>query len=142
MADTFQLEVATPERLLVDEQVTRAELPGANGYLGILAGHAPLMSALNPGVLTFEGGGSGQHVFAIGGGFVEVSDNHVRVLAEQAEPPDEIQVDRARKQLEEANRRLHEAKETYETGQALRAVQHAQARIDAAERRSGASSAH
>jgi F-type H+-transporting ATPase subunit epsilon len=134
MADTFQLQVATPDRLLVDEQVTLAEVPGANGYLGILAGHAPLMSALKPGVLTFEGGSRGQHVFAISGGFVEISDNHVRVLAEEAEPAGEIQVDKARQQLEEANRRLHEAKETRETEQALRAAQHAQARIDAAGR--------
>ncbi|HEX4750501.1 MAG TPA: ATP synthase F1 subunit epsilon [Bryobacteraceae bacterium] len=139
MADTFQLEVATPERLLVNEQVTLAEIPGANGYLGILAGHAPLMSALNPGVLTYEGGGGGPHVFAIGGGFVEVSDNHVRVLADEAEPANEIQVDKARLQLEEANRKLHDAKETFETEQALRAVQHAQARIDAAERNPGGS---
>ena len=46
MADTFQLEVATPERLLVDEQVTEAELPGKDGYMGVLPGHAPLLSAL------------------------------------------------------------------------------------------------
>ena len=54
MADTFQLEVATPERLLVDEQVTEAELPGEDGYMGILAGHAPLLSALGAGVLTYQ----------------------------------------------------------------------------------------
>ncbi len=84
MADTFQLEVATPERLVVDEQVAEAELPAENGYMGILAGHAPLMSAFVPGVLTYEGGG-GPHVLAIAGGFVEVSDNHVRVLADEAE---------------------------------------------------------
>jgi F-type H+-transporting ATPase subunit epsilon len=140
MADTFQLQVATPERLLVDEQVTLAEIPGANGYLGVLAGHAPLMSALIPGVLTYEGGG-GAHIYAIGGGFVEVSDNQVRVLADDAEAANEIQVDKARQQLEEANRKLDEAKETFETEQAIRAVQHAQARIDAAERRGSAATA-
>jgi F-type H+-transporting ATPase subunit epsilon len=133
MADTFQLEVATPERLLVDEQVTQAEVPGENGYLGILAGHAPLMSALGAGVLSYEGGG-GPHVLAIAGGFVEVSDNHVRVLADEAEAAQDIQVDKARQQLEEANRKLQEAKDTAESEAALRAVQRAQARIDAAER--------
>jgi F-type H+-transporting ATPase subunit epsilon len=133
MADTFQLEVATPERLLVNEQVTSAELPGENGYLGILAGHAPLISALGAGVLSYEGGG-GPHVLAIAGGFVEVSDNHVRVLADHAEPPEDIQVDKARQQLEEANRALHEAKETADSEAALHAAQHAQARIDASER--------
>ncbi len=133
MADTFQLEVATPERLLVDEQVTAAELPGLNGYMGILAGHAPLMSALGAGVLTYEGGG-GPHVLAIAGGFVEVSENHVRVLADEAETAQDIQVDKARQQLEQASRALHDAKETTEAESALRAFQHAQARIDTVER--------
>jgi F-type H+-transporting ATPase subunit epsilon len=133
MADTFQLEVATPERLIVDEQVTQAELPGLDGYLGILAGHAPLMSALGAGVLTYDGGG-GPHVLAIAGGFVEVSDNHVRVLADEAEAAQNIQIDEARRQLEEASRALQEAKETAESEEALRAVKRAQARIDAVER--------
>jgi F-type H+-transporting ATPase subunit epsilon len=84
MADTFQLEVATPEQLLVDEQVTEAELPGKDGYMGVLAGHAPLLSALGAGNLTYQGGG-GQHVLKIDGGFVEIFDNHVRVLADHAE---------------------------------------------------------
>jgi F-type H+-transporting ATPase subunit epsilon len=137
MADTFQLEVATPEQLLVNEPVTLAELPGLNGYMGILAGHAPLMSALGPGVLSYEGGG-GAHVYAISGGFVEVSENHVRVLADDAEAAEDIQVDKARQQLEQANRDLQQAKETADVESALRAVQHAQARIDAAERRTSA----
>jgi F-type H+-transporting ATPase subunit epsilon len=133
MADTFQLEVATPERLLVDEQVTQAELPGLNGYMGILAGHAPLMSALGAGVLSYEGGG-GPHVLAIAGGFVEVSDNHVRVLADEAEAAQDIQIDKARKDLDEASQALRQAKETADSEAALRAMQRAQARIDAVER--------
>jgi F-type H+-transporting ATPase subunit epsilon len=84
MADTFQLEVATPERLFVDEQATQAELPGKDGYMGILPGHAPLLSALGAGNLTFTAGGS-EKVLKIDGGFVEVFDNHVRVLADHAE---------------------------------------------------------
>jgi F-type H+-transporting ATPase subunit epsilon len=86
MADTtFQLEVATPEQLLVDEHVTEAELPGKDGYLGVLPGHAPLLSALGAGTLTYQSSG-GQHVLKIDGGFVEIFDNHVRVLADHAEP--------------------------------------------------------
>jgi F-type H+-transporting ATPase subunit epsilon len=85
MADnTFQLEVATPERLLVDAQVSEAELPGKDGYMGVLPGHAPLLSALGKGTLTYLEGGA-KHVFNIDGGFVEVFDNHVRVLADRAE---------------------------------------------------------
>jgi len=84
MADTFQLQVATPERLFVDEQVTWVELPGKEGYMGILAGHAPLLSILGAGVLTYSAGG-GDTRLKIEGGFVEVFDNHVRVLAEHAQ---------------------------------------------------------
>jgi F-type H+-transporting ATPase subunit epsilon len=85
MADTFQLRVAMPEKLVVDEQVTTAELPGKSGYMGILAGHAPLLSALGEGVLTYSSGG-GERKLKIDGGFVEVFDNKVSVLADHAEP--------------------------------------------------------
>lgn len=84
MADTFQLKVATPEKLVLDEQVTTAELPGKDGYMGILAGHAPLLSALGEGNLTYSSGG-GVTVIKIAGGFVEVFDNVVSVLADNAE---------------------------------------------------------
>ncbi len=85
MADTLHLEVATPERELIDEQVSSTEIPGEGGYMGILPGHAALLSALGEGTLTYEGGG-GPHKLAISGGFVEVFDDHVRVLADKAEP--------------------------------------------------------
>jgi F-type H+-transporting ATPase subunit epsilon len=84
-ANTFQLEVVTPERPVVDTQVTDAELPGKDGYMGILPGHAPLLSILGKGTLTYSESGS-KHVLDIDGGFVEVFDNHVRVLADKAEP--------------------------------------------------------
>ena len=85
MADTFQLEVATPERLFLDEQVSEAELPGKEGYMGILPGHAPLLSILGAGILTYKSG-AGEKKLKIEGGFVEVFENHVRVLADRAEP--------------------------------------------------------
>lgn len=84
MADTFQLEVATPERLFVDQQVSEAELPGKEGYMGILPGHAPLLSMLGEGILTYKSGG-GEQKLKIIGGFVEIFEDHVRVLADRAE---------------------------------------------------------
>ena len=84
-ANTFQLEVATPERLLVDAQVTEAELPGKDGYMGILPGHAPLITVLGHGTLAYSENGT-EKIINIEGGFVEVFDNHVRVLADKAEP--------------------------------------------------------
>jgi F-type H+-transporting ATPase subunit epsilon len=133
MADTFQLEVATPERLFVDEQVTQAELPGKEGYMGILPGHAPLLSALGAGVLTYKSGG-GEHVLAIDGGFVEIFENHVRVLADHAELAQEIQLDRARRELDQAMEAVKHAHDAPESEAALEDMKKAQARIDAAER--------
>ena len=135
MADTFQLETATPERLFVDEQVTEAELPGKEGYMGVLPGHAPLLSALGAGLLTYDGGSGGKQVLVIDGGFVEVFDNHVRVLADTAEYARDIQPDVARRELDEANEALKNAHDTRESEAALRAAQRAQARLDAAEHR-------
>lgn len=131
MADTLQLQVATPERQLVNEQVTQVELPGKSGYMGILAGHAPLLSALGGGVLTYEGGG-GPHKVAIAGGFVEVFENHVRVLADEATFPQDIQVDAARRDLDEANRALGRADSEQAAKDAMAAYERAQGRIDAA----------
>jgi F-type H+-transporting ATPase subunit epsilon len=136
MADTFQLEIATPERLFVDEQVASAELPGKNGYFGVLAGHAPLLSALGAGILSFEGGTGGKRVLVVDGGFVEVFENHVRVLADTAEYARDINTDAARRELDEANQKLKNAHETEESEAALRQVQRAQARLDAAARAS------
>jgi F-type H+-transporting ATPase subunit epsilon len=133
MADTFQLEVATPERLFVDEQVSAAELPGKEGYIGVLPGHAPLLSALAPGILTWSGGKSNE-VIVIDGGFVEVFEDHVRVLADSAEYARDIKADAARQALDEANQKLKEAHETADSESALLAVQRAQARLDASER--------
>ena len=135
MADTFQLEVATPERLLVDEQVTEAELPGQDGYMGVLAGHAPLLSALGAGVLTYQSGE--EHVLAIDGGFVEVFDNHVRVLADHAEFGRDIQAESARRQLDEALEAIQHANQQPDSDAALAALKKAQARVDAAERAGG-----
>ncbi len=140
MADTFQIDIATPERLFASEQVTEAEVPGKNGYMGILPGHAPLLSALGAGVLTISNGGNRQ-VFAIDGGFVEVFDNQVRVLADHAEPAAEIQVDTARRELDEANNALKQVHDAAESEKAVRAMQKAQARIDAAER-AGSTASH
>ncbi len=133
MADTFQLKVATPERLFVDEQVTEAELPGKEGYMGVLPGHAPLLSALGAGVLSYNGGSKGKQVLMVDGGFVEVFDNNLRVLADSAEYAQDIDANAARRELEQANEALKKAHEAADSEPALRAIQRAQARLDAAE---------
>jgi F-type H+-transporting ATPase subunit epsilon len=95
MADSLDLIVVTPERQLVHEQVGEVQLPGKEGYMGILPGHAPLLSELKTGALTYLMAGR-RHTVAVHGGFLEVLEDHVRVLADAAERAEEINVERAR----------------------------------------------
>jgi F-type H+-transporting ATPase subunit epsilon len=133
MADTLHLQVATPERQLVDEQVQRVEIPGKNGYLGILPEHAPLLSELGAGVLTYSSG-SQDKLLAIEGGFLEVLNNEVHVLAERAEFGAEIDFEKARQQLAEAQEAIQQPRGAAESETALRRLAVAQAWLDASER--------
>jgi F-type H+-transporting ATPase subunit epsilon len=81
MAETFQIEIATPEKLVLSQAAEYAEIPGKDGYMGILPGHAALLSELAHGKLTLTTAGKAES-FTITGGYVEVRDNHVRVLAD------------------------------------------------------------
>ena len=84
MADTFVIEIATPEKLVAREDAETAQIPGKDGYMGILPDHAPLLSELGSGDLSFTVAGQTK-TYKITGGYVEVRDNHVRVLADRAE---------------------------------------------------------
>ena len=86
MSSTFHLQLATPERLLLDLQAVEAQWPAANGYMGVLPGHAPLISMLGNGVLTYSVPGTrGRAQVRIENGFVEVLNDEVRILADKAE---------------------------------------------------------
>jgi F-type H+-transporting ATPase subunit epsilon len=84
MADTFEIEIATPEKLVLQQRAESAQIPGKDGYMGILPGHAALLSELGEGTLSITAGGKTQD-FKITGGYVEVRDDRVRVLADQVE---------------------------------------------------------
>ncbi len=105
MAEQLQLEVVTPERRLLSEQVNSVTVPGRGGELGILPGHAALISELQTGVLSYDEDGTTFQLH-VSGGFVEVNDDRVSVLAGVAERPDEIDADRARRAREIAEKRL------------------------------------
>ena len=77
----LQVQITTPEKLVFEKEVEYAEIPGKDGYMGILPGHAALLSELGQGKLTLTAGGKTES-FTITGGYVEVRDNHVRVLAD------------------------------------------------------------
>src|SRR3954470_24278511 len=101
----LQLDVITPERRLLSEQVDAVTVPGLGGELGILPGHTPLLSQLRTGVLPYTRGTETRRLL-VSGGFVEVNEDRVSVLAGLAEFPEEVDAARARLEREEAERLL------------------------------------
>ncbi|MZP30775.1 F0F1 ATP synthase subunit epsilon [Heliobacterium undosum] len=110
---TYLLEVVTPERVVVNEEVEFTSAPGIEGSLGILADHAPMLTALTIGLLEYTKGGQSRKL-TITGGFLEVADNKVTVLANAAEQLVEIDISRA----EAARRRAQERIEKAQVGNA------------------------
>jgi F-type H+-transporting ATPase subunit epsilon len=105
MPEQLHLEVVTPERRVLDEPVDMVTVPGFGGELGILPGHTPLISRLQTGVLSYVQSGGTQQLH-VSGGFVEVNDDRVSVLADIAERPEEIDAVQARLAREEAEKSL------------------------------------
>jgi F-type H+-transporting ATPase subunit epsilon len=105
VADGLTLEIATPTRLVVSEQVDEVVVPGVEGYFGVLAGHAPFLTTLGIGELTYRKGRDEFHL-AVAGGFCEVRNDKVIVLADTAERPEEIDRDRAERARQRAEQRL------------------------------------
>ena len=101
----IRLDIVTPDRLVAHDEVSAVTIPGKNGYLGILPGHAPLLTELAPGELVYASGGA-QHTLAVNWGFAEVLGDRVIVLAQSAERAEEIDVERAEKAKVRAEERL------------------------------------
>jgi len=99
------VEIVTPERRLLSVQADEAIVPGGAGLFGIRPGHTPVLSVIEPGAMTVREGTS-QQVWFVAGGFVEVLDDRVRVLADQAEPAGNIDAEAARRRMEEAQARM------------------------------------
>jgi F-type H+-transporting ATPase subunit epsilon len=131
MAEVFQLEIVTPEKKVVDTAAEEVQIPGKNGYLGILPGHAPLITELAVGEITFRTG-SGEEHLAVAWGFAEVLPDKVTVLAESAERPSEIDVERSRKAKERAEQLLSSGDTSVDVERALEALARAEARLQVA----------
>ena len=136
MADegVLQLEIATPEKLVVETQVTEAQIPCLDGFIGVLPGHAALVSELRPGVLTYTTP-TETKVLAVYGGFVEVLNDKVRVLADDAERKEDIDLRRAHEELEKATAILEAQGIESDPAIALFEAQRAEARLEAAMRK-------
>jgi len=104
--DSIELIIVTPERQLLRERVVEVTLPGADGQLGVLLGHAPLITELGIGELNYRGQGGSEGTLAIISGFTEVLGDRVTVLAETAELPEEIDLTRAEEAKKRAEERL------------------------------------
>jgi F-type H+-transporting ATPase subunit epsilon len=132
MAETFEFEIVTPDRLVARDQAEEMQIPGKNGYLGIMPGHAPLITELAVGEISYRLDGVTEHL-AVAWGFAEVLPQKVTILAETAERAEEIDVARARQALERAEERLRSGDPHLDYQRALVAVQRAQVRLQVAE---------
>src|ERR1700733_6293809 len=134
MPDTFQLEIVTPEKMVVKETAEEMQIPGKNGYLGILPGHAPLITELGVGEITYRNGSQTRHL-AVAWGFAEVLPDKVTILAETAEHAEEIDVNRAQHAKQRAEEKLKSGSPDVDYTDAGAALQRAEARLDVAQKK-------
>ena len=125
---SIDLTIVTPERSVVREQVDELQIPGAEGYLGILPGHAPLFSELKVGEVGYRKGET-WFFLSVAWGFVEVQSNQVRILAETAERAHEIDIDRANRAKERAEERISKGGDDIDYRRALVSLERALIRI-------------
>jgi len=128
---SLKLEVVTPERIVLSTEVDSLILPGVLGYLGVLPGHAPLVTQLTPGVVFYRFRGEEKRL-AVSGGLAEITGGKVLLLADTAEKAEEIDVERAKRAKERAEQRLKERPPGVDIGRAEAALKRAIARLKAA----------
>jgi F-type H+-transporting ATPase subunit epsilon len=134
MAESFQLEIVTPEKLVVRDNAEEAQIPGRNGYLGVLPGHAPLITELGAGEISYRSSGQ-LYRFSMAWGFAEILPDKVTVLAETVERADEIDVSRAQRSLQQAEELLKSAQSEEEFSVATSKIKRAEARIEVGQRK-------
>lgn len=135
MPDTFQIEIVTPEKLVAKDQAEEAQIPGKNGYLGILPGHAPLITELDVGEISYRSDGY-THYIAVAWGFAEVLPDKVTILAEKAERAEDIDVARAKEARDRAEKLLHSTDPDTDFDRAEAALRRAEVRLDVAQKKS------
>jgi F-type H+-transporting ATPase subunit epsilon len=131
VSQTFELEIVTPQRLLVRERAEEMQIPGRSGYLGILPGHAPLITELGIGEISYRENGRSRYL-AVAWGFAEVLPNRVSILAETAERAEEIDVKRAEEAKKRAEQRLKSGDPNVDCARAQDAHARAATRLEVA----------
>jgi F-type H+-transporting ATPase subunit epsilon len=137
MPDTFQIEIVTPERKVVIDNATEMQIPGKGGYLGILPGHAPLITELAVGEIGYKDEKGQVKRLAVAWGFAEVLPTKVTILAEVAERAEEIDVQRAQRAREAAEAALKANKPDTDAAALESEIQRASNRIAVAEKLNG-----
>ncbi len=130
MADRFSLVIVTPSSMTFEGEVRSVLAPGTDGYFEVLIGHVPMLTSLQPGILTVRND-EGRTQYAVSGGFVEVLRSQVTVLAETIEEVGAIDPERAQQAEERARRRLESAEEGVDVERAKAALDRALNRIKA-----------
>jgi F-type H+-transporting ATPase subunit epsilon len=130
----LRLEIVTADSVVYEDDVEIVVIPGIEGQLGILPHHAPLLTALQPGELVLRKEGE-ETAIAVSGGFVQVLDDKVIVLADSAERAEEINEERAQEAMRRAEERLENRTEDMNLGRALASIRRAQSRLKVAQRR-------
>ncbi len=133
MADTLHLQIVTPDKLLVREDADQVQIPGKGGYLGILPGHAPLITELMIGEISFSKGGNTQY-YAVSWGFAEVLPDKVTILADTAERAEDIDVARAQEAKARAEQELRAAGPELDYDAVNFALRRAEVRLEVASR--------
>jgi len=131
MSDTFQLEIVTPEKMVVRDQAEEMQIPGKNGYLGILPGHAPLITELAVGEITYLKSGYSYRL-SVAWGFAEVLPDKVTILAETAERADEIDARRAQEAKQRAESNLSKCSTEEEFDRTAGDLKRAETRLEVA----------
>jgi F-type H+-transporting ATPase subunit epsilon len=137
LPDSQQLVIVTPVRQLLSESVVEAQLPGADGYLGILPGHAPLITELGVGELSYRTVSGQSGLLAVIRGFAEVLPDRVSVLAEMAERAEDIDIKRAQEALKRAQERIARGGENIDWDRASLALARALVRIQVVSKHQG-----
>ena len=126
--NAIELTVVTPERAVVNQRVDEVQIPGSQGYLGVLPGHAALFSEMRIGAVSYRIGGQWTYL-SVAWGFAEVLPNQVRILAETAERASEIDADRAKRSRERAEKRLSSGNADVNYERAMVALERAMIRM-------------
>ena len=122
MADKITFDLVSPERLLLSDSADMVTIPGTDGYMGVMAGHARLISTLRPGTVTVQGASAGDTRFFIRGGFAEITANKITVLAEEAIPLAEVNIATLDQRIRDAEEDVIAAKSDADKARAIESL--------------------